>query len=90
MVKDTPNKEHYYPFLRKRIATTNGLGMNTDHRRNIFATYLRNSGIEPGDIDLLQGRISLVFVNHYYRPDINEIIAKKVRPALNSLTKAIE
>jgi hypothetical protein len=30
---------------------------------------LRNKGIEPEIIDLLQGRTSSsVFVNHYYRP----------------------
>ena len=30
------------------------------------------------------------FVNHYYRPDINEMIASKIRPALHSLSKVIE
>jgi hypothetical protein len=47
---------------------------------------LRNKGIEPEIIDLLQGRISRsVFVNHYYRPDINVIITKKIRPVLELL-----
>lgn len=37
--------------------------------RKIFATFLRNEGIEPELIDLLQGRIpNSVFVRHYYRP----------------------
>jgi intergrase/recombinase len=54
--------------------------------RKVFATYLRNQGIEPEIIDLLQGRISSsVFVNHYYRPNINEIITKRIRPVLVSL-----
>lgn len=36
----------------------------------IFATYLRNNGIEQEIIDLLQGRIAKsIFVRHYYRPD---------------------
>ena len=52
-----------------------------NYGRKIFATYLRNKGIEPEIIDLLQGRIgSSVFVNHYYRPDIKEIITKKIKP----------
>ena len=60
--------------------------MNMYYCRKVFATYLRNKGIESEIIDLLQGRIiSSVFVNHYYRPDINEIITKRIRPVLNSL-----
>ena len=58
--------------------------------RKVFATYLRNKGIEPEIIDLLQGRIgSTVFVNHYYRPDINEITTKRIRPLLNELRKEL-
>jgi len=91
MAKNTPNKEHYYPSLRKRIEATRGFGMNMYYCRKVFATFLRNKGIEPEIIDLLQGRISTsVFVNHYYRPDVNEMIISKVRPALNSLCKVIE
>ncbi|MDN5845258.1 MAG: hypothetical protein L0H53_03180 [Candidatus Nitrosocosmicus sp.] len=38
--------------------------------RKIFATFLRNEGVEPELIDLLQGRIpNSVFVRYYYRPD---------------------
>jgi intergrase/recombinase len=58
--------------------------------RKLFATYLRNQGIEQEIIDILQGRISnSVFVNHYYRPDINEIVTKKIMPALQSLLNKI-
>jgi intergrase/recombinase len=58
--------------------------------RKVFATYLRSSGIEPEIIDLLQGRISSsVFVNHYYRPNINDIISNKIRPVLDSLLKEL-
>jgi intergrase/recombinase len=65
--------------------------MNIYYCRKVFATYLKNKDIEPEIIDLLQGRISSsVFVNHYYRPDINAIIASKIKPALNSLSKIIE
>ena len=50
------------------------------------AAYLRNKGIEIEIIDLLQGRISSsVFWNHYYRPDFNEIITKRIRPVLELL-----
>lgn len=61
--------------------------MNMYYGRKVFATYLRNKGIEPEIIDLLQGRINdSVFVNHYYRPDIDEIITKRIRPVLNYYT----
>jgi hypothetical protein len=56
-----------------------------------LTTYLRSSCIEPEIIDLLQGRISSsVFVNHYYRPDINEIITRKIRPVLFSTNKLLD
>jgi hypothetical protein len=45
--------------------------IHTKYCRKIFATYLRNKGIEQEIIDLLQGRIpKSVFVRHYYRPDL--------------------
>ncbi len=89
IAKATPNKERYMVGLRKRVLKK-GYRMNLYYCRKVFATYLRNKGIEPEIIDLLQGRISSsVFVNHYYRPDINEIIIKRIRPALNELMKEI-
>lgn len=49
-----------------------GLEMHMAFCRKIFATHLRNNGIEQEIIDLLQGRIpNSVFVRHYYRPSIN-------------------
>ena len=64
----------------------NKIKFNLSYCRKLFATYLRNKGIEPEIIDLLQGRISSsVFVNHYYRPDINQIITKRIRPVLGEL-----
>ncbi len=80
-----PRKERYLVGLRKRVIKK-GHRMNMYYCRKVFATYLRNKGIEPEIIDLLQGRISSsVFVNHYYRPDINEIITKRIRPVLDEL-----
>jgi hypothetical protein len=85
VAKRTPLKERYYNGLRKRLVKQN-LTMNMYYCRKVFATFLRNKGIEPEIIDLLQGRIpGSVFVNHYYRPDINEIITDKIRPVLDSL-----
>lgn len=56
----------------------------------VFATYLLNKGIDPQIIDLFQGRISSsMFVNHYYRSDINEIITKRIRPVLDELRKEV-
>ena len=64
----------------------NKIKFNLSCCRKLFATYLRNKGIEHEIIDLLQGRISSsVFVNHYYRPDINQIITKRIRPVLGEL-----
>jgi intergrase/recombinase len=41
--------------------------------RKIFATYLRNEGVESELIDVLQGRIpNSIFVRHYYRPDMSK------------------
>ena len=74
-----------HSLVRKRLKGLN-ISMHLYYCRKVFATYLRNKGIEPEIIDLLQGRISdSVFVNHYYRPDINEIITKRIRPVLESL-----
>jgi intergrase/recombinase len=68
----------------------NNIKFNLSYCRKVFATYLRNKGLEPEIIDLLQGRInSTVFVNHYYRPDINEIITKRKRPVLDELRKEL-
>ena len=85
IAKLTPDKEQNLVGLRKMVIKNN-LKMNMYYCRKVFATYLRNKGIELEIIDLLQGRIgSSVFVNHYYRPDINEIITKRIRPMLDEL-----
>jgi hypothetical protein len=77
-------KNAYFSVLKE------GFRMNMYYCRKVFATYLRNKGIEPEIIDLLQGRISSsVFVNYYYRPDINEIITKRIRPVLDELRKEL-
>ena len=62
------------------------VSMNLYYCRKFFAIYLRTNGIEPVIINLLQGRIpSSILVDHYYSPDINQIITERIRPVLNSL-----
>jgi intergrase/recombinase len=64
--------------------------MNMYYCHKVVVTFSQNKGIEPELIDMLQGRISSsVFVNHYYRSDINEIIAKRIRPVLEELRKEL-
>ncbi|VFJ15179.1 integrase [Candidatus Nitrosocosmicus franklandus] len=57
------------------------VSMNMYYCRKVFATFLRNEGIEPEIIDLLQGRIpNSIFVRHYYRPDSSkfDVVRKKL------------
>ena len=62
-----------------------------DRDVKVISTHIRNKGIEPEIIDLLQGRHCIsVFVNHFYRPDLNEIIANRVRSVLESLLKELK
>lgn len=60
-----------YNSLRLALRRCN-IKMNISICRKIFATFLRNEGVEREMIDLLQGRIpKSVFVSHYYRPDMS-------------------
>jgi intergrase/recombinase len=59
----------FYPYIRNSFWNYS-VSMNMYYCRKVFATFLRNEGIESELIDLLQGRIpTSVFVRHYYRPD---------------------
>ena len=52
--------------------------------RKIFATFLRDEGLESEIIDMLQGRIpNSVFVRHYYRP--SAVKFEEVRNKLDRL-----
>jgi hypothetical protein len=63
--------DHSYNALRLSIKRKR-LDMNMAFCRKIFATHLRNNGIEQELIDLLQGRTpKSVFARHYFRPDFN-------------------
>jgi intergrase/recombinase len=58
------------------------------YSRKIFATYLRNQGIEPEIIDLLQGRTPRsIFSRHYYKPDL--VNQMKVKACIDSLYRSI-
>jgi intergrase/recombinase len=77
-----------YSSVRKKLKL--GISMHLNYCRKVFAAYLRNKGIEPEKIDLLQGRITdTVFLNHYFRSNINEIITKRIRPVLDELMELI-
>ena len=68
LVKKCPMNVSYNAL--KLMLKRKGLDMNMYYCRKVFATYLRDEGVAPEIIDLLQGRISSsVFVRHYYRPD---------------------
>ena len=63
----------------KLMLKRKGLDMNMYYCRKVFATYLRNEGVAPELIALLQGRIpNSVFVRHYYRPDSSKFDKGKV------------
>ena len=78
--------DHSYNALRLSIKRK-GLHMNMAFCRKIFATHLRNNGIEPEIIDLLQGRLpKSVFAKFYFRPDFNH---SNVTYCLMSLHKSL-
>jgi intergrase/recombinase len=75
--------EYTYNALRSYLKRRK-LKMNMNYWRKIFATFMRNNGIEQEIIDLLQGRIpKSVFVRHYYKPDLSRF--EKVRTLLDNL-----
>jgi hypothetical protein len=58
------------------------------YSRKIFATYMRNNGIEQEIIDILQGRSpKSIFARHYYKPDI--LNYSKVLDCLHSLYNSL-
>ena len=74
----------------KLMLKRKGLDMNMYYCRKVFATYLRDEGVAPEIIDLLQGRISSsVFVRHYYRPDMSKFddIREKLTKLHNLIVK---
>jgi intergrase/recombinase len=85
LVKSIAPRDSYYYTVRSAFDKV-GMKMNMYYCRKVFATFLRNEGIEPEIIDLLQGRIpNSVFVRHYYRPDPSnfDMIREKLRKLHN-------
>jgi len=77
---------HSYNSIRMAIRKID-FDMHMAYCRKIFATHLRNDGIEQELIDLLQGRApKSVFSRHYFRPDFNH---QRIRNSLQSLFNEI-
>jgi intergrase/recombinase len=66
-----------------------GINMDMRYCRKIFASHLRQSGIESEIVDLLQGRVPrTVFARHYFTPSLD--YRQKVLQGLDKLRKDIE
>lgn len=60
--------------------------MNLYYCRKVFATYLRNKGIEPEIIDPLQGHNpQFVFLRHYYRSNTDYRRIRVIMPDLRNV-----
>jgi intergrase/recombinase len=65
------------------------ISMQMKYCRKIYASHLRQSGIESEIVDLLQGRVpKSVFARHYFTPSLN--YRDRVLQALGKLQKDIE
>jgi hypothetical protein len=70
-------------------ARKRGIRFDMRYCRKIFASHLRQSGIESEIVDLLQGRApKSVFARHYFTPSLE--YRQKVLQALDKLRKKIE
>lgn len=77
-----------YNALRCHLKRKN-IFMNMNYCRKIFATFMRNNGVQAEIIDLLQGRIpKSVFVRHYYllTKDYNQDV---ISPLLYKLQEVV-
>jgi intergrase/recombinase len=77
-----------YNALKKALMRRS-LVMQLKYCRKIFASYLRQSGIESETVDLLQGRVpKTVFARHYFTPSLD--YKDRILDALNRLKKEFE
>jgi intergrase/recombinase len=77
-----------YNALKKALMRRS-LNMQLKYCRKIFASYLRQSGIESEIVDLLQGRVpKSVFARHYFTPNLD--YRDKVIRALDNLRQHME
>ena len=85
MVEALENSKHITYNMLKSFLFRKSVKISLNNFRKIYATFLRQKGIEIEIIDLLQGRIpNNIFLKHYYRPELEEII-EKVRPLISEL-----
>ncbi|MEM4806712.1 MAG: integrase [Nitrososphaerota archaeon] len=76
-----------YNMLRSYIRRRSRVKLN--YFRKLYATFLRQEGILPEIIDLVQGRIpSNVFFRNYFRPDIERVI-EEIRGHLDKLRRLL-
>jgi intergrase/recombinase len=78
---------HSYNALRCHLRRKN-ISMNMNYCRKIFATFMRNNGVQSEIVDLLQGRIpKSVFVRHYYllTKDYNKDVISPLLYRLNDV-----
>jgi intergrase/recombinase len=73
----------------KGLGGERGINMDMRFCRKIFASHLRQSGIESEIVDLLQGRVpKSVFARNYFTPSPS--YREKVLAALHQLKKDIQ
>jgi intergrase/recombinase len=66
-----------------------GVEFHMAYCRKIYASWLRQSGIESEIIDMLSGKVGKnIFVRHYYRPSIE--YKDRVLKAVSELRKELE
>jgi intergrase/recombinase len=72
----------------KMVCERRKLNMQMKYCRKIYASYLRQNGIESEIVDLLQGRVPrTVFARHYFRPSAD--YKQRVLIALKALKQKI-
>ena len=81
------SKTKYYGL--KMAIRHRHLSLQMKYCRKIYASHLRQSGIESEIADLLQGRVpSTVFARHYFAPSLD--YRTRVLKVLDQLRKTIE
>jgi hypothetical protein len=87
LVKECKYEDLNYSKIRLAFQRNNKK-CNMSYCRKIFATFLRNEGIQSEMVDMLQGRIpNSIFVRHYYRPSLDKF--DEISDKLDKLYKII-
>lgn len=81
--------EDNYNKIRKYMQR-HGMDTKLRYARKIYATWLRDKGINSDIIDLLQGRVNAsIFAKHYYKPSL-AYYRSKVLDAIIDLKSILE